>query len=72
MPFLPPTPVYRSDLLNIQYTSGTTGFPKGCMLTHDYWVLIGHFAAQFRNAGGNIRNTLIWAPFFYMDRCGSS
>ncbi len=67
LPFLPPTPVYRSDLLNIQYTSGTTGFPKGCMLTHDYWVLIGHFAAQFRNAGGNIRNTLIWAPFFYMD-----
>lgn len=66
-PFLPPAPVYRSDLLNIQYTSGTTGFPKGCMLTHDYWVLIGHFAAQFRNARGNIHNTLIWAPFFYMD-----
>jgi acyl-CoA synthetase (AMP-forming)/AMP-acid ligase II len=22
------------DLVNLQYTSGTTGFPKGCMLTH--------------------------------------
>ena len=26
------------DLVNIQYTSGTTGFPKGCMLTHRYWI----------------------------------
>ncbi len=25
------------SLANIQYTSGTTGFPKGCMLTHGYW-----------------------------------
>lgn len=29
--------VRSDDLLTIQYTSGTTGFPKGCMLTHDYW-----------------------------------
>ncbi|SLN75695.1 class I adenylate-forming enzyme family protein [Oceanibacterium hippocampi] len=67
-PFTPPTPVMRSDLLNIQYTSGTTGFPKGCMLTHDYWMLIGHYAARFRdNNRGDIKHTLIWAPFFYMD-----
>ncbi|MFI6596361.1 class I adenylate-forming enzyme family protein [Nonomuraea sp. NPDC050536] len=28
----------RQDLANFQYTSGTTGFPKACMLTHDYWL----------------------------------
>lgn len=29
--------IQADDLLDIQYTSGTTGFPKGCMLTHDHW-----------------------------------
>jgi len=33
--------VGENDLLNIQYTSGTTGFPKGCMLTHRYWLVMG-------------------------------
>jgi acyl-CoA synthetase (AMP-forming)/AMP-acid ligase II len=65
--FEPPAPVCRHDLLNIQYTSGTTGFPKGCMLTHDYWILIGHYAARFRSNNIKIATTLIWAPFFYMD-----
>src|SRR5690606_32794871 len=32
------------SLANIQYTSGTTGFPKGCMLTHDYWLVLAHAA----------------------------
>lgn len=66
-PFEAPSPVCRTDLLNLQYTSGTTGFPKGCMLTHDYWMIIGHNAAFFRGRRGEVRHTLIWAPFFYMD-----
>lgn len=65
--FAAPSPVTRTDLLNLQYTSGTTGFPKGCMLSHDYWMLLGHLAAMQRGQGGQIRNTLIWAPYFYMD-----
>ena len=66
-PFEPPTPVFGSDLLNIQYTSGTTGFPKGCMLTHDYWMRTGYTLAITRGPEEGIRNVLVWAPFFYMD-----
>jgi acyl-CoA synthetase (AMP-forming)/AMP-acid ligase II len=65
--FIPPVPVSSSDLLNIQYTSGTTGFPKGCMLTHEYWIRTGHSLAFTRGDPREIRNVLVWAPFYYMD-----
>jgi len=67
-PFEAPVPIARTDLLNLQYTSGTTGFPKGCMLSHDYWMLHAHGSARNRcSSKGTIRHVLIWAPFFYMD-----
>jgi acyl-coenzyme A synthetase/AMP-(fatty) acid ligase len=53
------------DLLNIQYTSGTTGFPKGCMLTQRYWLTSGKQNA-FRD-GRVYRRVLASTPFFYMD-----
>lgn len=34
-----------SDTANFQYTSGTTGFPKACMLSHDYWLRTGWLTA---------------------------
>lgn len=43
--FTPTETVGPDDLMNIQYTSGTTGFPKGCMLPHRYWVAIGQSCA---------------------------
>ncbi len=34
------------SLANIQYTSGTTGFPKGCLLSHRYWQRMGAAASE--------------------------
>jgi crotonobetaine/carnitine-CoA ligase len=52
------------DLMNIQYTSGTTGFPKGCMLTHEYWLNLGMSASENLVPGDVF---LVVTPFYYMD-----
>jgi fatty-acyl-CoA synthase len=41
-----PVRVGPQDIANIQYTSGTTGLPKGVMLTHHNVVNNGQFLAQ--------------------------
>jgi fatty-acyl-CoA synthase len=41
-----PAHVSVDDVANIQYTSGTTGLPKGVMLTHHNIVNNGQFLAQ--------------------------
>ena len=41
-----PSHVAIDDVANIQYTSGTTGLPKGVMLTHHNIVNNGQFLAQ--------------------------
>ncbi len=64
--FAPPYPVAATDLASLQYTSGTTGFPKGCMLSQDYWLLLGHSIGLLHRARGCER-LFFWAPFFYMD-----
>lgn len=56
--------IHPDDLLNIQYTSGTTGFPKGCMLTHDYWG-VASYASVYHDYQPHQRQ-LSAAPFFYV------
>jgi len=52
------------DVVNIQYTSGTTGFPKGCILTHEYWLILGRTAFE----GISEEDIFLSAqPFYYMD-----
>lgn len=63
--FKAPLPVGHDDLLNIQFTSGTSGFPKGCMLSQRYWISAGKVNA-FRD-GRVYRRILASTPFFYMD-----
>ncbi|HEX4818298.1 MAG TPA: AMP-binding protein [Nonomuraea sp.] len=41
-----PVNVKPGDVANFQYTSGTTGFPKACLLTHEYWLATARLAAD--------------------------
>ncbi|MCP3818170.1 AMP-binding protein [Streptomyces sp. A3M-1-3] len=55
------------DLANIQYTSGTTGRPKGCLLPHRYWtVLAESMVSEFpRLCEDDVMLTA--QPFHYID-----
>jgi len=62
----PQLPMSENNLFSIQYTSGTTGFPKGCMLTQQYWLNLGQVGAELTE-NKILKNLLVWQPFYYMD-----
>ena len=56
------------DAINMQYTSGTTGFPRGVMLTHVGVGLNGYWIGKHQNFGPNDRVCLP-VPLFHCFGC---
>lgn len=57
-----------SDPINIQYTSGTTGFPKGAMLTHRNLLLNAYYIGQCQQFSEQDR-ICIPVPFYHCFGC---
>ena len=63
-----PSNLQPQDVSNIQYTSGTTGLPKGVMLTHDNQVNNGLLLAQGMRYAENDR-ICIPVPLYHCFGC---
>ena len=60
--------VGAEDVVNIQYTSGTTGFPKGAMLTHRNLLMNAYYVGQ-RLAFTERDRLCIPVPFYHCFGC---
>lgn len=66
-PAAPPAfEIKATDLATILFTSGTTGYPKGCMHDQTYWLYLAKKVVNY--AGLTADDVLLTAqPFYYMD-----
>lgn len=62
------TLVRPDDVVNIQYTSGTTGFPKGAMLTHRNLLMNAYYVGE-RLAMTERDRLCIPVPFYHCFGC---
>lgn len=60
--------VTSTDVVNMQYTSGTTGFPKGVMLTHHNILNNGNATAACMNFSADER-LCVCVPLFHCFGC---
>lgn len=63
----PDAQVAPEDPVNIQYTSGTTGAPKGCVLPHRYWLTLVRSMVTDFPAIADDDVILTAQPFHYID-----
>jgi fatty-acyl-CoA synthase len=61
-------PLRASDAINIQYTSGTTGFPKGATLTHRNILLNAYYVGDCQALTADDR-IAISVPFYHCFGC---
>lgn len=63
----PSASIHPETLVNVQYTSGTTGLPKGCMLDHRWFTVIARSASRWVTRLGPEDVVLTAQPFSYVD-----
>jgi fatty-acyl-CoA synthase len=61
-------PLHPEDVVNIQYTSGTTGFPKGAMLSHRNLLMNAYYVGE-RLAFSPSDRLCIPVPFYHCFGC---